>query len=81
MLELPPCLHAHAESLQLTVELLGGFGQNQARIQARVPDAAEAQRDLLDQVVDRVAFQAHRLVGVKVDALLRDGQDAKTGTS
>ena len=75
-----PCLHAHAEGVQLAVEVLGGFGQDQAGIQAGVPDAAEAQGNLLDQVMDRVALHAHRLVRIEVDALLRDGQDAKTGT-
>ena len=67
--------------MQLAVEVLGGFGQDQARIQARVPDTAEAQRDLLDQVMDRVAFHADWLVWVKVDALFRHGEDAKTGAS
>lgn len=75
------CLHAHAEGVQLTVEVLGGFGQNQAGIQARVPDTAKAQWNLLDQVMDRVTLHAHRLVRIEVDALLRDGQDAKTGAS
>lgn len=54
-----PCLHAHAEGVQLTVEVLGGFGQNQARIQAGVPDTPQAQRHLLNQVVDWVTFHAH----------------------
>lgn len=63
------------------MEVLGGFGQNQAGIQAGVPDAAEAQRDLLDQVVHRVALHAHRLVWIEVDALLGNGQDAETGAS
>lgn len=76
-----PCLHAHAEGVQLTVEVLGWFGQNQTGIQARVPDPAEAQWHLLDQVVDWVALHAHRLVWVKVDALLRHGQDTETGAS
>lgn len=61
------------------MEVLGGLGQNQAGVQARVPDAAEAQGHLLDQVVDRVALHAHRLVRVEVDALLGDGQDAEAG--
>ena len=60
---------------------MGGFGQNQAGIQARVPDTGEAQRNLLDQVMDRVAIHAHCLVRIKVDALLRDGQDAKVGAT
>lgn len=76
-----PALHAHAEGMQFTVEVLGGFGQNQAGIQTRVPDAAEAQRNLLDEVVDRVAFHANRLVWVEVNALLRDSHDTETGTS
>lgn len=76
-----PCLHAHAEGLQLTVEVLGRFWQNQAGVQAGVPDTAEAQWNLLDQVMHRVALHAHRLVRIKVDALLRDGQDTKTGAS
>lgn len=63
------------------MEVLGGFGQNQAGIQARVPDTAEAQWNLLYQVMYRVALHAHRLVWIKVDALLRDGQDAKTRAS
>ncbi len=75
-----PCLHASAEGVQLAVEVLGGFGQNQAGIHARVPATAKAPRNLLDQVLDRVALHAHRLVWVEVDALLGDGQDAKTGT-
>lgn len=76
-----PGLHALAEGVQLVVEVLGGLGHNQTGIQARVPDATEAQWNLLDQIVDRVALHAHRLVGVKVDALLRHRQDAKIGTS
>lgn len=76
-----PCLHAHAEGVQLAVEVLGGFGQNQAGIQAGVPDATQAQRHLLDQVVDRVALHAHGLVRVEVDALLGHGQDAEVGAS
>lgn len=76
-----PCLHAHAEGVQLAVEVLGGLGQNQARVPAGVPGAAQAQRDLLDQVVERVALHADRLVRVKVDALLRHGQDAQAGAS
>lgn len=76
-----PCLHAHAEGVQLAVEVLGGLRQNQAGIQARVPHTAEAQRNLLDQVMDRVALHAHGLVRIKVDALLRNGQDAETGAS
>lgn len=63
------------------MEVLRGFRQNQAGIQAGVPDAAEAQRDLLDQVVHWVALHAHRLVWIKVDALLRDSQDTETGAS
>lgn len=77
----PPCLHAHAEGVQLAVEVLGGFRQNQAGIQTRVPDTAEAQWNLLDQVMDWVAFHEHRLVRIEVDALLRDGQDTKAGAS
>ena len=73
-----PCLHAHAEGVQLAVEVLGGFRQNQAGIQARVPDTTEAQWHLLDQVVNWVALHAHWLVWVEVDALLRDSQDTKT---
>lgn len=76
-----PCLHAHAEGVQLAVEVLGGFRQNQAGIQDRVPDTAEAQRYLLDQIMDRVALHAHRLVWIEVDALLGDSQDTKTGAS
>lgn len=67
--------------MQLAVEVLGRFGQNQAGIQARVPHTAEAQRNLLDQVMDRVTLHAHGLVRIEVDALLGDGQDAKTGAS
>lgn len=70
------CLHAHAEGVQLAVEVLGGFGQIQA---GGVPPAAEAQRDLLHQVVERIALHAHVLVRVEVDALLGDGQDTKAG--
>lgn len=73
-----PCLHAPAEGVQLVLEVLGRFTQNQAGIEARVPDAAEAQRNLLDQVLDRVALHTHRLVWVKVDALFGDSQDTKT---
>lgn len=63
------------------MEVLGGFGQKHAGIQARLPDTAEAQRNLLHQVVDWVALYAHRLVWIKVDALLRDGQDTEAGAS
>lgn len=76
-----PCLHAHAEGLQLVVEVLGGFWQNQAGVQAGVPDTAEAQRDLFDQVEQRVTLHAHRLVRIEFDALFRDGQDAKARAS
>lgn len=75
------CLHARAEGLQLMVEVLGGFRQNQGGVQAGVPDAAETQWNLLHQVVHRVALHVHRLVRVEVDARLRDGQDAKAGAS
>lgn len=76
-----PCLHAHAEGVELAVEVLGGFRQHHGGIQARVPDTAEAQRHLLDQVVDWVTLHVHRLVRVEVDALLRHGQDTETGAS
>lgn len=65
--------------MQLAVEVLGGLGQNQAGIQAGVPDAAEAQRNLLHQIVHRVALNAHRLVGIEVDALLGDGEGTEAG--
>lgn len=77
----PSCLHAHAEGVQLAVEVLGRFRQNQVGIQAWVPDATQAQGNLLDQVVDRVALHVHRLVRVKVDALLGHSQDTETGAS
>lgn len=63
------------------VEVLGGFRQNQAGVQAGVPDPAEAQRDLFDQVEQRVALHAHGLVRIEFDALFRDGQDAKARAS
>lgn len=74
-----PSLHAHAEGLQLTVEVLGGLRHNKTGIQAWVPDTAKAQRNLFDQVVDWIALHTHRLVGVKVDALLRYSQDTEAG--
>lgn len=76
-----PCLHPHAEGLQLAVEVLGGLGQNPAGVQAGVPDTAEAQGDLLHQVVDRVSLHVQGLVRVEVDALLGDGQDAEAGAA
>lgn len=76
-----PCLNAHTEGIQLMMEMLGGFGQNHTGIQARVPDTAKAQRNLFDQVMYRVSLCVQGLIWVKVEALLRDGQDTKTGTS
>lgn len=46
-----------------------------------MPDAAQAQGDLLDQVEQRVALHAHRLVWIEFDALLGDGEVAKVGAS
>lgn len=76
-----PCLHARAEGVQLMVEVLGGLWQNLVGVQAGVPDTAEAQRDLLDQVEQRVALHAHRLVRIILDALFGDGQDAEARAS
>lgn len=42
---------------------------------------AEAQRDLFDQVEQRVALHAHRLVGIIFHALFGDGQDAEARAS
>lgn len=76
-----PCLHAHAEGVQLMVEVLGGFWQNLVGVQAGVPDTAEAQRDLFDQVEQRVALHAHRLVRIIFHAFFGDGQDAEARAS
>lgn len=42
---------------------------------------AQAQRDLFDQVEQRVALHAHRLVGIIFNALFRDGQNAEARAS
>lgn len=73
------CLHACAEGLHLVVEMQGGFHQNQRRVQAGLPHTAETQRNLLHQVMQRVALDVHRQDRVEVDARLRDGQLAETG--
>lgn len=77
----PAPLHAGAEGAQLAVEVLGGFRQNHGGVQAGVPDAAEAQRNLLHQVVDRVTLHVEGLVRVEVHTLLRDGEDAQAGAA
>lgn len=46
-----------------------------------MPDTAEAQRDLFDQVEQRVALHAHRLVRIIFHALFGDGQDAEARAS
>lgn len=46
-----------------------------------MPDTAEAQRDLFDQVEQRVALHAQGLVRIEFDALFGDGQDAKAGAA
>lgn len=74
-------LHARAEGLHLVVELQGGLCQNQPRVKAGLPHAAETQRDLLHQVMQRVALDVHGQEGVEVDARLRDGQFAETRAS
>ncbi len=72
-------LHARAETLHLTVEVLSGFVQDHAVVYGGMPDAAQAQGHLLDQVVDGVALDVHRLVRVKVDALFGHLQDFEIG--
>ena len=44
-----------------------------------MPDAAQAQGHLLDQVVNGVPLHVRPLVGVEVDALLGNGQDTQAG--
>lgn len=61
------------------VEVQGGLHQDQRRVQAGLPHAAEAQRNLLDQVMQGVALDVHGQHGVEVDAGLGDGQLAEAG--
>ena len=75
----PPKLHARAEGVHLPVEVLRGLRQHQVGVKAVVPDAAQAQGHLLDQVVNGVPLHVRPLVGVEVDALLGNGQDTQAG--
>lgn len=61
-------LHARAKGLRLIVELQVGLYQNQRRVQAGLPHAAQAQRNLLYQVVQGVTLDVHGQEGVEVDA-------------
>lgn len=72
-------LHARAETLHLAVEVLSGLVQDHAIVHGGMPDAAQAQGHLLDQIVDGISLDVHRLVRVKVDALFGHLQNFEVG--